>query len=471
MTKPIRVGPLMTGCMLAVFLAMLDSQIVTTALPKVVADLGGLDLFGWVTTSYILASSVTAPIYGKVGDLFGRKGVFLVAVGTFLLGSAGCGLAQSMQMLIAFRVVQGVGAGGLFVCVIATIGEHLSPKEGARYFGYFSIAFAGSALAGPLVGGVLTDALGWRSAFFVNVPIGLAALVLITRFLPSSEPRGRVRLDYLGVVLLSVAIVALSLLTSWAGSRYAWTSAQILALAAITTLSAILFVRAEKRASEPLIPLRLFADRTFAVAVCVSAVSGAVFLGSITFLALYLQKAAGASAAGSGLLLLPMMLGLVTSSTISSRLIARTGSYRWYPVASMTIGVVAAVLLSTLDIGTPQLVVEAYLVLFGIAAGLNMQVLGLAAQNTAPRGDLGAVAATVTLSRSLGTSLGISVFAAIFYARLGGETAAPQAYASGLTLVFLIAIPVLLGGLALALRMPTLALRSYERPKAGVASR
>ncbi len=496
--RPSRTPLVMAGCMLAAFLAMLDAQIVATALPRVVGDLGGLNLFAWVTTAYIIASSVTTPIYGKLGDLFGRKGVFMLSIGTFLVGSAASGLAQSMAELIVFRVVQGVGAGGLFVSVIAIIGELFSPREGSRYFGYFSVAFAVSALIGPAVGGVLTDSLGWRWVFYINLPVGVAALVLVGAFLRLPARPRRPHIDYAGFGLLSAAIVTVTLVTSWGGVRYGWGSPQIVALAVLAAALAALFVAAERRASEPVLPLRLFRDSTFTIATLTSVVAGFVFLGAVNFLVLYLQAVHLSSATMSGVILLPAMFGIVASSMISSRLISATGRHKWYPVASMALGVVSSVLLASMDARTSTLVAGAYMLLFGIAAGLNMQVLTMAAQNTAPREDLGAVSATVAFGRSLGASVGISVFAALFYGRLTaeldrrlpagalggvsrnslseahvlGKLAAPvrqavqQAYASALTPVFVAAIPVLAVGLVLTLAMRDVPLRTWNQQAA-----
>ncbi|MCZ4119525.1 MDR family MFS transporter [Streptomyces sp. H39-S7] len=491
---PPRTGLIMIGCLTAVFLALLDAQIMATALPRVVGDLGGLNVFAWVATAYIIASSVTTPLYGKLGDLFGRKGVFLVAIGIFLVGSAACGWAQSIEQLLAFRVLQGIGAGGLFVSVLSVIGELFSPREGARYYGYFSIAFAGAALAGPPIGGVLTDALGWRWVFYINLPVGAAAFLLVAVFLRLPVRPRRPQIDYTGFLLLSAAIVALTLLTSWAGVRYAWGSTTILGLAVVIVVAAALFVLVEKRAAEPVIPLHLFQDSTFSIAAVVSIVAGFVFVGSVNFLALFLQVVTGASATMSGVILLPMMLGLVASSMVSARIIHRTGNYKWYPAGSMAIGIVSALLLATMDADTSRVLATGYMLLLGIAAGLNMSVLTMAAQNTAPRDDIGAVSATVSFSRMLGASLGISVFAAMFYNRLTDELAqrvpagalgttdnnslsdadvlselgAPvrraveQAYAASLTPVFITAAVVLAVGLAFSVLLKNIPLRTWN---------
>ncbi|MCM2387227.1 MDR family MFS transporter [Streptomyces albipurpureus] len=492
------IKPLMAACMLAIFLAMLDAQIVATALPRIVGDLGGLNLFAWVTTAYIIASSVTTPLYGKLGDLFGRKRIFLAAIVLFVVGSAAAGLAQSMEQLILFRVVQGVGSGGLFVSVLAIIGELFSPREAAKYFNLFGVVFAAAALAGPAVGGLLTDLLSWHWVFLINLPIGAVVFTLVAVCLRLPPTSRRAHIDYPGFITLSTAIVALTLLASWGGVEYDWTSPQILGLGATALVTGALFVAVERRAPEPVIPLHLFRDSTFSVAVLVSLAAGVVFLGAVTFLALYVQVVTGASPTLSGVVLLPMMFGLVASSVVSGKFIGQSGRYKWYPVLSMAIGIVAALLLTTLDADTPRWLATAYMLLFGIAAGLNMQVLTMAAQNTAPRDDIGAVHATISFSRQLGSTLGISVFAAVFYNRLTEEItqrvpagaldgvdrdslsshevlsklatpvqeAIEQAYAAALQPVFLGTVPVLAVGLVIALLMKNLPLSSWDHDTA-----
>ncbi|WP_158885245.1 MDR family MFS transporter [Amycolatopsis anabasis] len=459
----IRVAPVLTGLLLSVFLAMLDAQVVATALPRVVGDLGGLDAFSWITTGYLLTSTVSVPLYGKLGDLFGRKPVFLTAVALFLAGSAACAVAPSMGVLIACRLLQGLGAGGLFVSVLAIIAELFPPRERARYSGYFATCFAVASVAGPLTGGPLTDLLGWRAVFYLNLPIGAVALFLVVRFLRlAPHTRVRARLDVAGLLCLSGAIASLTLLAAWAGSRHSWTSPVILGLGAAAILFAAAFVFAERKAAEPVIPLRLFRDSTFTVSVLVSVVAGFAFLGSVTYLALFVQAASGASASATGLLLAPMMFGVVASSMGSAKIIARTGNYRWYPAAGMALGIVAGILMSTMDESTTRPVVLAYLVLFGLAAGLNLQVPALAAQNTAPREDIGAVSGTVTFLRSLGTALGVSVFGSVFTAGLGTRAPGPADYAHALRGVFFTAPPILLIGLIAALRLKNIPLRQHH---------
>ncbi|MFF5772373.1 MDR family MFS transporter [Streptomyces californicus] len=488
-----RTTPVMVACMLSAFVAILDLQIVSTALPRIAGDLGGIDLFAWVTIAYVIASSVTTPIYGKLGDLFGRKVTYLSAMGLFLLGSALAGAAGSMEQLIVFRIVQGLGAGGLFVSVLAIIGELFTPREGAKYYGMFGMVFAGASLAGPAVGGLLTDALSWHWVFLVNLPVGAVIVALLVKYLhlPRKAAAGA-KLDYAGIVTLSAAIIALTLLTSWGGVEYAWTSPQIIGLGLGTLVFLGLFVKAESTASEPIVPLRLFRDSTFTISLLGTTVCGIVFVGAVQFLALYVQVATGASPTASGFILLPMMMGLVLSSVGSSRIIMKTGTYKIFPILSMALGIVGALLLSTMDSDTPRVLTILYMVVFGFASGLSAQVFTQAAQNTAPPQDMGAVSGTVTFGRSFGTSIGISLFAAVFYGRLTDELAArvpagaldgidrnslssdtvlatladpvrgavEDAYAASLTPVFTTAVPILAVGLVLTLLMKNLTLRS-----------
>ncbi|MFJ4279531.1 MDR family MFS transporter [Streptomyces massasporeus] len=488
----LRTTPVLIACMLSAFLAMLDMQIVTTALPRIAGDLHGIGLFAWVTIAYVIASSVTTPLYGKLGDLFGRKATLLSALTIFLAGSALSGMAGSMEQLIAFRAVQGLGAGGIFVSVLAVIGELYTPREGAKYYGMLSMIFAGASLLGPAIGGVLTEVLSWHWVFLVNLPLGTAIVVLFAKYLHLPHTVRDSRLDYAGIATLSAGIVALTLLTSWGGVEYAWTSPQILGLGLGALLFLGLFVKAESTATEPIVPLRLLKDSTLTLSVLATMVCGVAFVGSVNFLALYIQVVTGAGPTTSGFALLPMMLGLVLSSVVTGKIIGRTGKYKIFTVLSMALGIVGALLLSTMDAGTPRTVAVLYMALFGLASGLSAQVFTQAAQNTAPRQDMGAVSGTVTFGRSFGTSIGISLFAAIFYSRLTDELSArlpagalkgidqdslssesvlsslappvrravEESYAAALSPVFLTTVPILVLGLAIALSLKNVKLRS-----------
>ena len=421
-------NPALVGLFLSVFLAMLDAQVVATALPRIAAEFGGTGAYAWVTTAYLLAGSVTAPLYGKLGDVAGRKRVLLGALALFLLGSLACGLAPSATFLIAGRVLQGAGSGGLFVSVGASLGEMFTPREGAKYFGWFSICFAVASLAGPVVGGLLTDVAGWRSIFLVNLPLGLVALALLKN-LDLPRRRREAPFDFAGVVLLGVTITGFTLLTPWS--------------IGLGAAAAVAFVLIERRAEAPVLPLRLFRDRTFTVSVVLSVLAGFAFLGSINYVAVFLQADAGP--AEGGLRLVPMTIAVAVSSAVASRVITRTGAYRWAPRLSMTLGLLAVLGLTMLDEHSPLPVVLGCLVVFGLAAGLNLQVLAMATQNTAPSADRGAVAAAVNLARALGSGL--------------GPVALGFAYHAGTHGVFLSLLPVLALAVVTAFALPHVPLR------------
>ncbi|MEE4417988.1 MDR family MFS transporter [Streptomyces bugieae] len=416
---PAKTHAVVLTLMVTVFLSLLDSQIVATALPRVVNDLGGMDQFAWVTTGYLIGGSAAVPVHGKLGDLFGRKRVFITSVVVFLLGSALCGLAQTMGQLIAFRVVQGIGSGGLFISVLAILGEMFSPREGVRYYGWLSLTFGVASLAGPTLGGVLTELADWRWVFFVNLPIGAVILLVLSTLLHLPARRRKAHIDYTGVVLLVLAIVGLNLLTGWAGVSYAWSSPVIIGLAAGSALATVLFVLSQRRAVDPVVPLRLFTNRTFTTVVILGFISGFVGLGLINYLVLWLQTVLTLDVQESGFALTAMMLAVVLTSYVSAKVIGRTGSYRWFPALSMVVFAIAAVLFSTAGPSTGILLAVVYMLLFGIAGGLNTQALSIAARNTASTRDIGAVQGTATLLRQLGTALGVSFFAAVMNSRLG----------------------------------------------------
>ncbi|WP_328445041.1 MFS transporter [Amycolatopsis sp. NBC_00438] len=428
--------PALIGLFLSVFLAMLDAQVVATALPRIAAEFGGTGAYAWVTTAYLLAGSATAPLYGKLGDVFGRKRVLLGALTLFLLGSLACGLAPSAGLLVAGRVLQGAGSGGLFVSVGASLGEMFTPREGAKYFGWFSICFAVASLAGPVVGGLLTGLAGWRSIFLVNLPLGLAAVALLHQ-LDLPRRRREAPFDFAGVVLLGSAITGFTLLTPWS--------------IACGAAAAVTFVLVERRAKAPVLPLRLFRDRTFTVAVVLSVLTGFAFLGSINYIAVFLQADAGP--AEGGLRLVPMTIAVAVSSAVASRIIARTGHYRWAPRLSTALGLLAVLGLTTLGEHRPLPAILGCLVVFGLAAGLNLQVLAMATQNTAPAADRGAVAAGVNLARALGSALGP---VALGFAYGAGS------FSAGTHGVFLTLLPVLALALVTAFALPHVPLRDHH---------
>jgi EmrB/QacA subfamily drug resistance transporter len=408
---------------LGMFLAALDQTIVSTALPTIVGELGGLNHLSWVVTSYLLASTVSTPIYGKLGDMLGRKPVFLAAILIFLAGSLVAGLSQTMGELIAFRAVQGVGAGGLMVGAQAIIADIVPPRQRGRYMGLIGSVFAVASVAGPLLGGFFVEQLSWRWVFYVNMPIGALAVLVVIFRLHLHTPHTRHRIDYLGATLLSGGVGALILLTSWGGSQYAWGSPTIVALGIAGAALLAAFVWQERRAAEPIMPLALFRSSIFNVASAMGATIGMAMFGSIIFLPLFLQLVYDASPTGSGLRMLPLMLGLLTASIASGREISRTGRYRLFPIAGTAILVVGMYLLSRLAVDTAPWLASVYMLVVGVGIGLVLQVLVLVVQNDAEPQHIGVTTSTVTFFRSVGGSFGVAIFGAIFASRLSHQLA------------------------------------------------
>ena len=415
--------PVFGALMLGMFLAALDQTIVSTALPTIVGDLGGLDHLSWVVTSYLLATTASTPLYGKLGDMYGRKPVFLAAILIFLAGSLLSGMSQSMGELIAFRALQGLGAGGLMVGAQAIIAEIVPPRERGRYMGLIGSVFAVASVAGPLLGGFFVETLSWRWVFYVNMPIGVVAVLVVIFKLHLHVPKHRHQIDYLGATLLTAGVSALILVTTWGGNQYAWGSLTIVALAVAGVALLGVFVKQETRAAEPIIPLKLFRSRVFSIASSIGFVIGLAMFGAIIFIPLFLQLVYGASATGSGLRMIPLMAGLLVASIASGRAISRMGRYRVFPIAGTAILVVGMFLLSRLGIGTPPWVASVYMVVVGVGIGLVMQVLVLVVQNDAPPRDIGVATSTATFFRSMGGSLGVALFGAIFASRLTDELA------------------------------------------------
>jgi EmrB/QacA subfamily drug resistance transporter len=409
-----RLGVIFTGLMLVMFLAALDSTIVATALPTIVGDLGGLTKLSWVTSAYLLAQTAVTPLYGKLGDLLGRKRVLQSAVVLFLVGSALCGLSRSMTELIAFRAVQGLGAGGLIVLVQASVGDVVSPRERGRYQGLFGAVFGVSSVAGPLLGGLLVEHVSWRAIFYVNLPFGLIALAVLGATLPAVARTTRPAIDYLGAGTLAAAVSAIVLVASLGGTTWAWGSPEVVLVGALGVLLLGVFVLVERRAADPVLPLAVMRDAVFRVAFALSLVVGFALFGAVTFLPLFFQTVYEASPTGSGLRLIPLMGGLVVTSIASGRLISRSGHYKIFPVLGTAVMAVGLALLSTLHVDTPAAQVDAYLLILGLGLGLVMQVLVLAVQNAVDFSVLGAATSGVTLSRGIGGSLGTAVFGAIF---------------------------------------------------------
>jgi EmrB/QacA subfamily drug resistance transporter len=410
---------------LALWLAALDQTVVSTALPTMVGDLGGLTHLSWVVTAYLLTSTVVGPLYGKFGDLYGRKIVLQVAIAVFLIGSALCGVAQSMLQLIVFRALEGVGGGGLIVITIAVIGDLIPPRERGRYQGFFGAVFGLATVIGPLLGGFFVDHLSWRWIFYINLPTGIAALAVIAAVLPSRGTRHQHAIDYAGASLLTAALSATILFTSLGGTTLAWTSSVILALIAASILAIAAFVAVELRAREPILPLSLFANRNFAVASSVGLIVGLSLFGAVTFLPIYLQVVKGVSPSASGLMLMPMMLGMLATSVISGRLISRFGRYKLFPIVGtgiMTFGLGTLSLLSV-EGSAWQTSIDA--LWLGLGMGMVMQVLIIAVQNSVDYKHLGVATSGTMLFRSLGGALGVALFGAIFANRLHAQLAGP----------------------------------------------
>ncbi|MFF3482774.1 MFS transporter [Streptomyces sp. NPDC002701] len=416
--SPRRVRLVLFALMTVLLLAALEQMIVATALPEIAGELHGLDRMSWTITAYLLASTVVLPVYGRFGDLHGRKGVFQFAVVVFVIGSALAGSARTMDQLIAFRALQGVGAGGLLIGVQAIVADIAPPRERARQLALAGAVFGLASVAGPLLGGYLTDQVSWRWCFYLNVPLGLVALAVVTAVLKVPKSAAGARLDLLGAVLLAAASTCLVLLAGWGGTAYAWDSRVVLGLAAGTVAATALFLLAEHRAAEPLIPLRLFRDGTFAVTALVGVTVGAALFGAASHLPTYLQMAGGATATGSGLLMLPMTGGIVGASIVSAHLIGRTGRYKVYPVLGGALCVVGMWLLSRLETDTPQLHHSVWTAVLGAGIGLVMPVLVLAAQNSAHPHDLTAATGATTYFRQLGGSVAMAVFGTLLAGRL-----------------------------------------------------
>ncbi|MEV0657641.1 MFS transporter [Streptomyces sp. NPDC050395] len=475
--SPGRVRMVFVGLMLALLLAALEQMIVATALPKIVGELHGLDKMSWAITAYLLTSTIGLPIYGKLGDLFGRKGVFQFAIVIFIIGSALAGWSRTMDQLIAFRALQGVGAGGLMIGVQAIIADIVPPRERGRYMGLIGAAFGLASVAGPLLGGFFTDHVTWRWCFYFNVPFGLVTLLVVSFGLKLPKRVVKARLDVLGALLLASASTCLVLLTSWGGTEYAWGSRVILGLAAGAVASVVLFVVAERFAAEPIIPLRLFRDSVFNITALVGMVVGVALFGAASYLPTFLQMVDGASATESGLLMLPMMGGVVGASILSGQLISHTGRYKIYPVIGGILSVIGMWLLSRLEADTPRLHYSIWMAVLGAGVGLVMPVLILAVQNAVRPSDLGTATSANNYFRQIGGSVGAAIFGTLFADRLADSLAdripagaglpdpeaitpqlvhampAPlregyiQAYADAMPRIFLYLVPVLVLGM------------------------
>ncbi|WP_434975600.1 MDR family MFS transporter [Streptomyces mesophilus] len=404
--------------MVAMLLAMLDNMIIGTAMPTIVGELGGLEHLSWVVTAYTLATAASTPIWGKLGDMYGRKGTFLTSIVIFLIGSGLSGMAQDMGQLIGFRAIQGLGAGGLMVGVMAIIGDLIPPRERGKYQGMMAGVMALAMIGGPLVGGVITDHLGWRWSFYINLPLGIIALAAVTAVLHLPKKRSKARIDYLGAGLLTVGITSIVLVTTWGGTEYAWGSAEIIGLAVLGVVSLAAFIGWQTKASEPILPLHIFRSRNFSLMAVIGFLVGFVMFGATLFLPLYQQSVQGASATNSGLLLLPMLLSMMVVSLVVGRITTNTGKYRIFPIIGGALMIVGMFLLSTMDVGTSQLTSGIYMAVLGAGMGFLMQITMLVAQNSVELKDMGVASSSATLFRTLGSSFGVAIMGALFNNRV-----------------------------------------------------
>jgi EmrB/QacA subfamily drug resistance transporter len=407
--------------MLATLLAALDQTIVATALPKIVSDLNGFEHLSWVVTAYLVSSTVTVPLYGKLSDLYGRRLLFLVAIVVFLTGSALCGAAQTMGQLIAFRALQGIGAGGLIPLSQAAIADLFPPRERGRYQGYISGMWAIAAVAGPLLGGTLSDHASWRWIFYINLPLGLIALFVVVRTMPATSRTREHRIDYLGAALLSGAITAILLATVWGGTTYPWGSWEVIGTVAAGIVLGIAFVLVERRAPEPLLPLDLFRNRIVSVSCAAGLVIGALLFAVTIYAPVFMQDVLGSSATNSGALLIPLSAGWVVSSVIVGQLVTRTGRYKIWPIVGSALVLIGIVLLTLLDTSSTLATVSAYLVIIGVGMGVMFQVYIIAAQNAVDPSQIGVTTGQLNFFRSMGGSFAVAGLGALLTARLGVE--------------------------------------------------
>jgi EmrB/QacA subfamily drug resistance transporter len=428
-----QIAVILFGLMAGVMLAALDQSIVGTALPRIVSELGGLDKLAWVVTGYLLTATAATPLWGKISDLYGRRPVFQAAILIFLAGSVLCGLSQNLPQLIAFRAIQGIGGGGLMSLAFSIIGDVIPPRERGRYQGYFGAVFGVSSVAGPLLGGWFTDGPGWRWIFYINLPVGIAALIITSMALKLPTVRREHTIDYLGAALIVSAVSSLLLYLDWAGKEYGWFAAGPLALLTAAVALTVLFVVVERRAAEPIIPLRLFRNSVFAVGNLYGFLAGIAMFGAIIFLPFYLQAVMGMSPTESGLAMLPAVFGILTTSIVSGRLITRTGRYKIFPILGAAILILALLMMSRLRVDTPYWELALYELAFGAGLGMTMQTIVTAVQNAVEYRDLGTSTSATTFFRQMGGTIGAAIFGAILANRLAlhlTEQLGPAAMAS-----------------------------------------
>ncbi|WP_420864057.1 DHA2 family efflux MFS transporter permease subunit [Streptomyces deccanensis] len=451
----VSIGALLLGMLLAA----LDQTIVSTALPTIVSDLGGLEHLSWVVTAYMLAATAATPLWGKLGDQYGRKRLFQTAIVIFLIGSALCGAAQDMPQLIGFRALQGLGGGGLMVLSMAIVGDLVPPRERGRYQGLFGAVFGATSVLGPLLGGLFTEHLSWRWVFYVNLPVGAVALVVIAAVLRIPRRSERHVIDYLGTFLIASVATCLVLVASLGGTTWDWNSPQIVGLCVLAVVLVAVFVAVERRAAEPVLPLKLFRVRTFTLSAVISFVVGFAMFGAMTYLPTFLQVVHGVSPTMSGVHMLPMVFGLLLSSTVSGQIVSRTGRWKVFPLAGTAVTTLGLLLLHQLDADSGDGEMSAYLFVFGAGLGLVMQVLVLIVQNAVSYGDLGVATSGATFFRSIGASFGVAVFGTVFAGHLGDKLTDAldgAALPAGVTVEGLKADPREIADLPAALRPPVL---------------
>jgi EmrB/QacA subfamily drug resistance transporter len=473
-----------SAIMLATLLAAMDQTIVATALPRIAADLHGFNDLSWVVTAYLLSTTVTVPLYGKLSDLYGRRRLFVVSISIFLVGSALCGTAQSMGELIAFRALQGVGAGGLIPLAQAAIADLFSPRERGRYQGYVGSMWATAAVAGPLLGGTLTDAASWRWIFYINLPLGALALVAVVKTMKIPHRKREHTIDYAGAVALSLGVTGILLACAWGGTTYPWDSAEVLVAAVVGVLGVAAFGWIERRAPEPLLPLGLFRNRVFAVSSLAGLGVGAVLFGITIYVPVYMQGVLQVSATSSGVVLIPLTLGWTLASFVSGQLITATGRYRIYPLLGSTLVLIGCLLLTTLGIDSSSVVASLFLVVIGVGMGTMFQTYVIATQNRVSMSDLGVATAAIQFFRSMGGSLAVAGLGALLTAQIGKgvdvnaltaggahvDEAARAALADATHAVFWAIVPLAAVVLVLAILLPEYPLRTHAPADAAPAA-
>jgi EmrB/QacA subfamily drug resistance transporter len=416
-----RLGLTMAALMLTLFLAALDQTIVSTALPRITSDLNGLAQLSWVVTAYLLASTASTPIWGKISDLYGRKIMLQAAIIIFLAGSLLAGASTSMGMLIITRGIQGLGGGGLMVLVMAVIADIIPPRDRGKYTGLFGAVFAVASIAGPLLGGFFVDSLTWRWIFYINLPIGIAAFIIITIVLQVPKHRVNHTIDYLGAGLLVAGVSSLLLIFEWGGQRFDWTSPQIIGMSVLTITLLGVFVLRQLRVPEPIVPMGLFKNQVFGISSIIGFIVGLAMFGAVVFMPLFLQLVQGATPTQAGLELLPMMAGLLIASVVSGRLISHLGRYKIFPIIGTALAAIGMYLLSTIGVSTPYWQLAVYLFILGVGIGNVMQVLIIAVQNSVNPRDVGVATSGSTFFRSVGGTIGTALFGAVLTSRLAAE--------------------------------------------------